>query len=117
LRASHRKLDPAESTDYTPYHPHDRREPLQPGQIYQLDVEIWPTSIVIPSGYTLALTVQGCDYHYSDEVVRVAWFEMSGVGPFKHDDPVDRDPAVFSGRVTLYTGPGRESWLLVPIIA
>src|SRR5690606_8890412 len=43
LRASHRKLDPALSTPYRPYHPHDEMEPLTPGEIYELDIEIWPT--------------------------------------------------------------------------
>jgi len=61
LRASHRKLDRKLSTPYRPYHPHDAVEPLTPGKVYELDVEIWPTCIVIPSGYRLGLTVRGKD--------------------------------------------------------
>jgi hypothetical protein len=30
-----------------------------------LDVEIWPTSIVVPTGYRIALTVRGKDYEYA----------------------------------------------------
>jgi predicted acyl esterase len=116
LRASHRKLDPVLSTHYRPYHTHDELQLLEPGSIYQLDVEIWPTSIVIPAGYTLALNVRGSDFRYSEEVARFGWFEMTGVGPFKHDDPVDRPREVFGGTVTLHTGGDRESWLLVPVI-
>src|SRR5205823_12098236 len=48
LRASHRQLDPTLTTAYRPYHTHDERQPLLPGEVYELDVEIWPTSIVIP---------------------------------------------------------------------
>jgi len=47
-------------------------------------------AFVIPAGYTLALTVQGKDYQYGTEVKQVGWFTMTGVGPFKHDDPTDR---------------------------
>ena len=32
LRASHRKLDPDLSTTYRPYHAHDEKQPLRPGQ-------------------------------------------------------------------------------------
>ena len=50
LRASHRKLDRKKSKPYQPYHSHDEKQPLKPGSIYELDVEIWPTSIVVPPG-------------------------------------------------------------------
>ncbi len=50
LRASHRKLDKTLSTPYRPYHTHDERQPLKKGQAVELDVEIWPTSIVVPAG-------------------------------------------------------------------
>ena len=33
LRASHRKLDPKLSTPYRPYHTHDEKQPLTPGEI------------------------------------------------------------------------------------
>ncbi|MDH5423300.1 MAG: CocE/NonD family hydrolase, partial [Acidimicrobiia bacterium] len=55
LRASHRKLDPELSTEYRPYHTHDERQPLIPGEAVELDVEIWPTCIVVPAGYQIAL--------------------------------------------------------------
>ena len=29
------------------------------GQVYELDIEIWPTSIIVPAGYSLAPTVPG----------------------------------------------------------
>jgi predicted acyl esterase len=49
LRASHRKLDPEKSTPYRPWHTHDEKQPLIPKQAEELDVEIWPTSIVVPN--------------------------------------------------------------------
>ena len=62
LRASHRKLDPRRSLPYRPYHPHDEIWPLKPGEPVELDVEIWPTSIVVPPDYRLVLNVRGNDY-------------------------------------------------------
>ena len=43
LRASHRKLDKKRSLPYRPYHTHDTRQPLKPGEVVELDIEIWPT--------------------------------------------------------------------------
>ncbi len=65
LRASHRKLDPALSKPWRPYHTHDERQPLKPGVPVELDVEIWPTSIVVPAGYRIALTIRGKDYEHA----------------------------------------------------
>ncbi|HVZ54308.1 MAG TPA: CocE/NonD family hydrolase, partial [Pseudolabrys sp.] len=59
LRASQRKLDSARSLPYRPWHSHDEEWPLTPGEPVELDIEIWPTSIVVPPGYRLALTVRG----------------------------------------------------------
>ena len=50
LRASHRALDPDRSKPWQPFHPHDRVEPLEPGVVYELDIEIVPTCIVVPAG-------------------------------------------------------------------
>lgn len=119
LRASHRRLDPELSTEYRPYHPHDRAEPLSPGEVYELDVEIWPTCIVVPAGYRIALTVRGKDYEYSgelDEFARTFHYSSKGVGPFTHTNPQDRPTDVFGGKVTVHAGGGRGSYVLLPII-
>ena len=115
LRASHRKLDPALSEPYRPYHTHDEKQPLSPGERYELDVEIWPTSLVIPAGYRLALTIRGTDYEYPKAGGdRLTTFrnELRGSGPFLHDDPDDRPPEVFGGTVTVHAG----SYLLLPFV-
>jgi predicted acyl esterase len=118
LRASHRKLDPNLSLPYRPYHTHDEAELLIPDDVYELDIEIWPTCIVVPSGYRLSLTVQGRDYEYPGPGARLSNFknELKGCGPFLHDDPRDRPPATFADRVTVYTGGDRGSHLLLPVI-
>src|SRR6266852_4616724 len=62
LRASHRKLDPKLSTEYRPYHTHDELQPLKPGEVVPLEVELWPSSVVVPAGHRVALSVRGKDY-------------------------------------------------------
>ncbi len=119
LRASHRALDQSLSTPYRPYHAHDRLQALEPGQVAALDVELWPTSIVVPAGHRIGLSVRGKDYEWARSTgARLSNFknELRGCGPFLHDDPRDRPPDVFGGTTTLHTGPGRESYVLVPVI-
>jgi uncharacterized protein len=119
LRLSHRKLDPELSTPSRPYHSHDEVQPLVPGEIYQAHVEIWPTSVVVPPGYRVALTIRGRDYEVRRPgAPRLGTFknEMTGCGPFLHDDPADRPPHLTASTQTLWHGPGRESYLLLPVI-
>ena len=119
LRASHRALDPQLTTDYRPYHTHTTPEPLVPGEPVQLDVELWPTSIVLPAGYRLALTVRGKDYVYPGASGgRLSNFknEMTGSGPFLHDEPRDRPAAIFGGTTTLHSEPSRSAFVLLPIV-
>jgi hypothetical protein len=119
LRASHRKLNPELSTPYRPYHTHDERQPLTPAQVAELNIEIWPTSIVVPPGYRIGLTVRGKDYEYAGPSGgRLSNFknELRGCGPFLHDDPRDRPPEIFGGKTTLHIGPDRAACVIIPII-
>lgn len=120
LRASHRKLDSALSTFYRPYHAHDELQPLVPGQPVELDVEIWPTCIVVPRGHRIELNVRGKDYVYrgSRSTARLSNMknEFTGCGPFLHNDPQDRPAEVYGGTTTLVTSPDRQNFVLLPII-
>ena len=119
LRASHRKLDPKLSLPYRPYHTHDEIQPLIPGEAVELDIEIWPTCLVIPAGSRIALSVRGKDYVYKGESggrLSNMKNEFTGCGPFLHDDPTDRPPDIFGGRTTIHTGPYAQSYLLLPVI-
>lgn len=104
LRASHRKTDPARSLPWRPWHTHDEVQKLTPGEIVQLDVEIWPTSMVFPQGWRLVLTLQGHD------------FIVTPPGRMRHDHPDDRPPAEFGGTTTVYTGGAYASQLTMPHI-
>jgi predicted acyl esterase len=118
LRASHRKLDPMQSLPHRPWHTHDEAWPLTPGEPVELDVEVWPTCIVVPPGYRLALTVRGKDYEFdgTDAAVPYAAYPMKGVGPFTHTHPQDRPPEIFGGTNTLHFGAKQAPYLLLPII-
>ena len=77
LRVSHRALDPSKSTEYRPYHAHVATEPMTPGQLYEVKVEfIYPTSIVVPEGYRLALTIQGKDWQPPVHTVQSKDYEL-----------------------------------------
>ena len=118
LRASHRKLDPQLSTRYRPYHTHDEIQLLHKGEIVELDVEIWPTCIVIPAGYRIALTLQGKDFERATEARQPGSFvnPFRGSGPFTHTNPQDRPREIFDNVHTLFGGGTRRSYLLLPII-
>ena len=119
LRASHRKLDRKRSLPYRPYHSHDRKQPLKKGDVVELDIEIWPTCIVVPPDHRIALTVRGKDYVYSGPSGgRLSNFknELTGCGPFLHDDPQDRPRDIFGGVTTLHFGRGMANYVLLPII-
>jgi predicted acyl esterase len=119
LRASQRKLDSELTLPYRPYHLHDEKQPLMPGEVVELDIEIWPTCIVVPPGYRIGLSVRGRDYVYpggSGGRLSNMRNEFFGVGPFMHDDSQDRPPRIFGGKVTLHAGGARPSHVLLPVI-
>ena len=119
LRASHRKLDNEKTLPYRPWHSHDDEQPLVPGKVYELDIEIWPTSIVLPKGYRLAFTVHGKDFDHGlpEPMPKIYGIPMRGCSVFLHDDPIDRDPAVYDGVTTIHTdGDAMASYVLLPII-
>jgi predicted acyl esterase len=97
LRVSHRELDEEKSLPYRPYHKHQRRLRLEPGEIVQVQVEIWPTSMVFQKGHRMRVDIQPRD----------------GVGSagylHYHSD-------YNTGTNTIHTGGQYESYLLMPII-
>ncbi|MFC5947520.1 CocE/NonD family hydrolase [Pseudonocardia lutea] len=118
LRASQRKLDEAQSLPFRPYLSHDTVQPLFPDKVYELDVEIWPTNIVVPPGYRLGLMVAGVDFDHGRETVMwgKSGIEMRGSSIWPHVDPLRRPADVYDNEVTLYGGGERTSHLLAAIV-
>src|SRR4029077_16098723 len=97
LRASHRELAPALSLPSRPYHRHQRRLYLAPGEIVETQVEIWPTSMVFRKGHRIRLDVQPRD----------------GVGSQGY---MHYHADYNTGTNTIYSGGDKESYLLLPVI-
>ena len=119
LRASHRKLDKKLSRPYRPYHTHDEKQPLKKGQAVELDIEVWPTSIAIPKGYRIGLSIRGKDYEYGGgSGGKQSNFknELTGCGPFLHNDPIDRPMSIFNGVTTLHFSGSKAPYVLLPVI-
>ncbi len=112
LRVSQRKTDPQRSTEYLPFYPHDERQPLDPGEIYGVDVEIWPLGLALAKGSRLTLTIQGKDFERPDGTG-----PFRGVAWFTHDDAADRPEHLFGGVNTIHTGGRHQSYLLLPVIS
>ena len=52
-------------------------QPLKPGEIYEVDLEIWPMGLALPKGSRLTLTIQGKDFERpgaTGPLRGVAWF-------------------------------------------
>ena len=103
LRASRRTLDAARSTPTRPYHSHTEAVDVPRGEPIQLDIEIWPTSILMNAGDSLRLEISSQDRWYMPET--------------QHDDPIDRDPQRFGGVNTVLTGGAHPSVLRLPFVA
>ena len=118
LRASHRATEPDRSLPYRPWHPHDRAKTLTPGDPVPMDIEIWPTSVVIPAGYRLAVTIQGRDFEIPGDGPwpTIYGVPMRGHGMFLHTDPSDRPADIYAGTTTLISGPDQQSYLLLPFV-
>ncbi len=119
LRASRRRTDPERSLPYRPWHIHQAAEPLEAGAIYPVDVEIWPTCIVVPAGYRIGLSVRGRDYVYTGGAsagLSNTRNPYTGCGPFLHNDSRDRPVERFAGETTIHLGAGRENYVLLPVV-
>jgi predicted acyl esterase len=88
------------------------------GEIYELAVELWPTSIIIPTGYILALTIGGQDFDHGrkGEMPKIYGVEQRGSSVYLHDHPEDRISENLTGEVKIYTGGEWRSRLLLPLI-
>ncbi|POY74191.1 hypothetical protein BMF94_2765 [Rhodotorula taiwanensis] len=106
LRASMRKVDES-SPRHRHYLPHRNYlstdvSMLQPNTPYELQVEIWPTCVVVEAGSSI--------------VFEVATGDTQGCGIFLHHEPTDRSEEVFDGTNVLYFGAEHQNYLQLPIV-
>src|SRR5262249_31362485 len=79
-------------------------QPLKPGEIYEVDLEIWPMGLALPEGSRLTLAIQGQGLQASGRPASVWLVSL-------RDDPTD-----FAGTNTLHTGGQYQSYLLLPML-
>ncbi|KAE8140004.1 Alpha/Beta hydrolase protein [Aspergillus pseudotamarii] len=106
LRVSLRKTDPQHPRHrpWLPYRNYYSTDvlPVIPGEVYPVDVELWPTNVVVEAGGRLVLEVSSGD--------------TAGTGIWGHDDPIDRSEAVFKGLNNVHFGPNYVNYITLPII-
>ncbi|KAF2192027.1 X-Pro dipeptidyl-peptidase protein [Zopfia rhizophila CBS 207.26] len=76
--------------------------PVVLGNVYAVDVEIWPTNVVVEKGGRIVLEVSSGD--------------TQGSGIFLHDYPDDRSEAKLRGMNHIHFGPRFLNWVSPPII-
>ncbi|KAF7525001.1 hypothetical protein PCG10_005352 [Penicillium crustosum] len=77
-------------------------EPVIVGDIYAVDVEIWPTNVVVEQGGKIVLEVASGD--------------TQGCGVFQHNSPIDRSKEKFHGLNHIHFGPQFQNYISLPII-
>ncbi|KAG4432916.1 hypothetical protein IFR05_011609 [Cadophora sp. M221] len=106
LRVSLRKVEENHSLhrEYLPYREYrsiDVQE-VKAGEIYPIDVELWPTNVVVEKGSRLVLELSSGD--------------TQGTGIFGHCHPKDRSDDVFGGVNNVHFNSGNENYITLPII-
>nr|OQO24355.1 hypothetical protein B0A51_06639 [Rachicladosporium sp. CCFEE 5018] len=76
--------------------------PVKPGEVYGVDLELWPTNVVVLPAEKLVFEVSSGD--------------TQGAGLFEHNHPVDRSTEKFAGVNHVHFGNGRENWVMMPVI-
>lgn len=77
-------------------------QPVEPDQIYAVDVEIWPTNVVVEKGGRI--------------VFEVASGDTQGAGLFLHNGETDRTEEKLAGTNSLHFGEGRENYVVLPVV-
>ena len=88
------------ATDYQPIHTHQGEERMKPGEIFPVDIEIWPHSRIWHPGEYLRVEVGG-------RFVKTQWYEDEKLG-FATDNG--------AGTHVIHTGGDYDSYLQIPVI-
>jgi predicted acyl esterase len=101
LRGSQRKLDISASKPWQPVHAHTVREPLEPGQIYEFNVEIRPYGILLKPEERIGIKIKSAD---NDPVNN--YLELVGIGHVSSSS---------ASQVSVHHNSDYPSHLLLPI--
>ncbi|KAK3619073.1 hypothetical protein LTR22_026110 [Elasticomyces elasticus] len=106
LRTSLRKVEDQhpQHRDWLPhreYRSTDVQE-VKPDTVYEVDVEVWPTNVVVAKGGKLVFEVSSGD--------------TQGCGIFGHHDQQDRSEKVFGGLNSVHFGEQHHNYIVLPVI-
>jgi len=68
LRASHRALDPARSTEMAPYHTHSNPQTLTPNEVTRFEISLEPTAYLFKAGRRIRLEIVNGDSPISEQL-------------------------------------------------
>uniref|UniRef100_A0A8H7N1P9 Xaa-Pro dipeptidyl-peptidase C-terminal domain-containing protein n=1 Tax=Bionectria ochroleuca TaxID=29856 RepID=A0A8H7N1P9_BIOOC len=106
LRISLRKTNPEHRRhrSWLPYREYAASSvlPVIPNEVYGVDVEIWPTNVVLQKGERLVLDIGSRD--------------LAGTGFFTHNDIKDRSETIFKGSNHIHFGGEYKNYIVLPII-
>ncbi|KAH7230210.1 X-Pro dipeptidyl-peptidase protein [Fusarium redolens] len=106
LRVSMRKTNPQHPwhKPWLPYRDYFSTDvlPVAPGEVYEVDVEIWPTNVVVQKGESLALDIGSGD--------------LAGSGLFLHNDPIDRPEETLRGLNSIHFREVYNNYIILPVI-
>jgi len=80
--------------------------PIQPGMVYEIDIEIWSTAIVLPPGHALRVMVGSSNYE--------RWSRSPNTFIPVADD---NGSLLFTARNTLHTSPSQPSRIEFPSVS
>ena len=99
LRVSARHLDPARSTEEVPAHSFDRIEKLAPGEVVEVDIDLFPLGMAFSPGQQLRLVISSRN-------------ELGTIMPGQRDfTPLN------TGQHVIHTGGPSASYLRLPVMA
>ena len=101
LRGSQRELDREESRPWRPYHKHTSRDPLEPGRIYEFDIEVNAIGLHVKPGEKIGLRIKSADNEDAQDII-----EHMAMGH------IARVP---TSRVTVHHNADHPSQLLLPV--
>ncbi|KAL6915379.1 hypothetical protein FSST1_006874 [Fusarium sambucinum] len=97
LRASHREIDESKSMHpHWPFHPHEKEDKINPGDIVRLDIGIWAMGIEYQAGESIRAVVCGRN------------LGVSNFGSFEHLDN--------KGTHNVYCGGENASHVILPFV-
>jgi putative CocE/NonD family hydrolase len=68
LKASHREKDATRSTPTRPFYTHANPQPLVPGEVYLLEIEVLPVCYVFKAGHRIRIEIASGDSQVTDSV-------------------------------------------------